>query len=61
LRQIEASGIYVNTSDHTDAAMKAVPMTTIPALLAETDKRMIVDTLKQLDGLKKQLHRLLGT
>jgi len=32
----------------------------VPELLDEADRRIIVDTLKQLDGLKRQLHKLLG-
>ena len=32
----------------------------VPALLDDVDRRIIVDTLKQLDGLKRQLHKLLG-
>jgi hypothetical protein len=38
----------------TDAVLR------VPELLDEADRRIIVDTLKQLDGLKRQLHKLLG-
>ena len=36
------------------------PQLHVHEMLNDVDRHAIVDTLKQLDGLKKQLHRLLG-
>ena len=51
----------MNEPGHNNTMVRPAPATAIPALLSDTDRRLLIDVLKQLDGLKKQLHRLLAT